>query len=145
MILWLTDQAYAKRLATWPVPLGAQLAYPLDDFMDGIFYLRDKTPQESVVLTYITSGNFIPAFADNYVYIGHANTPAESEKEEIAASFFKGEMSEEYVLKFLKKERISYIYYGPQERALGGPVDLREKYNFLSSVYSNKQVAVYKY
>ena len=88
MVLWLTDQAYSKRFGTWAVPLGAQHAYPIRDFMDGIFYLRDNTKTDEVVLGYISSGNYIPPYAGNYVYIGHANTPDEDEKEKIVASFF---------------------------------------------------------
>ena len=144
MILWLTDQAFAKRFGTWPVPLGAQQAYPLRDFMDGIFYLQGNTNKEDVVLGYITAGNYIPAYAGNYVYIGHANTPDEDEKEFIAASFYKGEMKQEEAKNWLNQERISYIFFGPQEKELGGVADLAEKYSFLTQVYSNKQVVIYK-
>lgn len=144
MVLWLTDQAYSKRFGTWPVPLGAQLAYPVNDFMDGIFYLRDNTKKEEVILGYISTGNYIPAYAGNYVYIGHANTPDEDEKELIAASFFKGEMSVDIARSWLARERISYVFYGPQERELGGVAGLKEKYDFLTPVYTNNQVIIYK-
>ena len=144
MVLWLTDQAYAKRLGTWSVPLGAQLAYPQREFMEGIFYLRDNTREEDVVLGYITAGNYIPAYAGNYVFLGHANTPDEDEKEVIAASFFKSVTGAEEARKWLQEERIKYVFSGPQERELGGIADLREKYNFLTEVYSNNQVVIYK-
>ena len=144
MVFWLTDQVKAKRESTWPVPLGAQLAYPINDFMEGIFYLKENTNVNEVVLTYITAGNYIPAYAGNYVYIGHANTPDEDEKEVIASTFFKGEMTVEEAKKWLKQERISYIFFGPQERDLGGVADLKIKYDFLTPVYSNKKVVIYK-
>jgi len=144
MVLWLTDQADAKRLGSWRVPLGAQLAYPLKDFMEAIFYLRDNSKKEDVVLGYITAGNYIPAYAGNYVYIGHANTPDEDEKEIIAASFFRGEMSPNEAGTWLRQERISYVYSGPQERELGNISDIKGKYDFLMPVYSNSQVVIYK-
>lgn len=144
LVFWLTDQAYAKRFGTWPVPLGAQLAYPVKAFMDGIFYLRDNTEKSEVVLGYISTGNYIPAYSGNYVYIGHANTPYEDKKEIITAKFFKAEMTGEVALDFLKKERISLIFFGPQERELSQITDLKEKYNFLESVYKNVRVEIYK-
>ena len=144
MILWLTDQTKAKQLATWKVPLGAQLGYPVRDFMEGIFYLRDNTARKSVVLSYITAGNYIPAYAGNYVYLGHANTPHEDENEIEAERFYKGEMDLGAARKFLQKERISYIYFGPQERELGEIEDLKAKYNFLIPIYTNNSVKIYR-
>lgn len=144
MFFWLKDQADAKRVSGWTAPLGAQLAYPLKDFMGGIYYLRDHSNKEEVVLTYITAGNYIPAYAGNHVYIGHANTPDEDGKEKIAAKFFKGEMTKEEANNLLVKEHISYIYFGPQERELGNIKDLNSVYPFVSAVYSNNQVRIYR-
>ena len=111
---------------------------------DGIFYLRDKTKREDVVLGYISTGNYIPAYSGNYVFIGHANTPDEDKKEVVAASFFKGEMTRDEAVKFLTKERIVYVFFGPQERELGNVFDLKQKYDFLNPVYNNNRVSIYK-
>ncbi len=144
MVMWLTDQAKAKAAGTWPVPIGAELVYPLKDFMNAVFYIRDNTNQNSVVLGYVTAGNYIPAYAGNFVYIGHANTPDEDGKEKIAARFFSGKMTPEEAKTFLTKERISYIFFGPQERELGGIQDLSTIYSNLSLFYKNSQVVIYK-
>ncbi len=144
MIFWLTDQAYGKRVGTWQVPIGTQIVYPLKDFMDGIIYLRDNTSRDSVVLSYVTAGNFIPAYGGNYVYLGHANTPDENAKEKIAARFFSGKMSKEEAKEFLSRERISYVYFGIQEKELGGIKDLVSSYPFLSPLYQNDNVVIYK-
>ncbi|MCJ7740323.1 hypothetical protein MUP32_03315 [Candidatus Microgenomates bacterium] len=143
MVLWLTDQSVSKRTGTWKVPIGAQLVYPLKDFMDGIYFLRDKIPGESVVLGYVTGGNYIPAYTKHSVYIGHANTPNEDGKEKIAIKFFSGKMTETESREFLKKERISYIFFGPQEREVGGLTDLSSAYPFLRPVYKNNQLIIY--
>lgn len=144
MVGWLTDQAYGKRVGTWLVPIGAQLVYPLEDFMNGVYFLRDNTSSETVVLGYVTSSNFIPAYAGNYTYIGHANTPDEWTKNKIVEEFFVGKMDKEKAEEFLKKERISYIYFGPQERELGNVGDLGEIYPFVKVIYENKRVKVYR-
>lgn len=144
MVMWLTDQAYGKRVGGWQVPIGAQVAYPLKGFMDGIYFIRDNTPKNSVIMTYITAGNFIPAYAGQYVYIGHANTPDEDGKEKIAASFYRGQMSMEEARDFLVRENASFVYFGPQEKELGKIEDLKTVYPFLSEVYRNQKVLIYK-
>jgi hypothetical protein len=144
MFMWLKDQTDAKRTGGWTVPIGAQLAYPLKDFMDGIYYFRDNTKQEKVVLSFITAGNYIPAYAGNYVYLGHANTPDEIRKEGIVKRFFKGEMTVTEAENFLIKERISYIYLGPQEKELGGLQNLDKIYPYISQVYQNGMVKIYE-
>lgn len=144
MVGWLTDQVKGKREGTWLVPIGAQLVYPLDDFMKAIYYLKDNTGKEEVVLGYVTAGNYIPAYAGNYVYLGHANTPGEDKKEKIASRFFSGEMKQNEAKEFLSRERISYIYFGPQERQLGKVADFKQIYQFVEPVYENKQVIIYR-
>ena len=145
MVGWLTDQVRWRREGTWKVAIGAQLAYPLNDFMNGLEFLKHNTKINDVVLGYITSGNFIPAYAGNYVYLGHANTPDEDAKEKIAAGFFSGKMKGDEAQDFLKKEHISYIFFGPQERELGGNAGLKVIYPFISKAYENKEVIIYKY
>ena len=145
MVLWKIDEANAKRLGTFTVPVATQLVYPLRDFMDGIYFLRDHTSNNSVVLSYVTTSNFIGAYAGNFSYIGHANTPDENEKEAIAARFFKGEMGSGEAIDFLKGNRISYVYFGPQERELGWVGELSDKYQFLNRIYSKGSVVIYEF
>src|SRR3989344_946458 len=144
MVLWLTDQAVAKRYGTWKVPIRAELAYHLKDFMEAIFYLRDNTQREQVVLAFVTAGNYIPAYAGNYVFIGHANTPDEDEKEVEVARFFKGEFEVREAEEFMEKERISFVFYGPQEKAFGEIADLSKTYAFLEKVYGNAEIIIYR-
>lgn len=144
MELWKMDEAVAKGKGTWPVPLGNQLAYPLKDFMAGVYYLRDHAPKDAVVLSYITAGNYIPAYAGQYVYIGHANTPDEDKKEPIAASFFSGKMTQEEAQSFVRREHISFVFFGPQERALAAGKSVAEEYPFLERVFTNSQVTLYR-
>ncbi len=144
MVSWLTDQAYAKRVGTFLVPTGTQLIYPLKDFMEGIYFIKNSTKEEEIILAFETAGNYIPAYAGNFVYFGHANTPFESEKKAKAAEFFSGKMTLFQVEEFLKKENISYVYFGVQEKELGHIQDLSLIYPILKPIYTNNRVVIYK-
>jgi hypothetical protein len=143
MVLWLSDQARWRGEATWAVPIGAQLAYPLKDFMDAVDYIKNHTKTDEIVFGYVTAGNFIPAYAGNYVYLGHANTPDEDEKEPIARDYFAGKMGELNSKSFLVQENISYVFWGPQEREVGGNFDLNT-YKYLKAVYKNGNVTIFE-
>ena len=144
MIGWLTDQVIARRVGTWVVPIGAQVVYPLKDFMAAIYFVRDNVPGDSVVLTYITAGNYIPAYAGQFVFIGHINTPDEIEKEKTAKQFFEGKMTPTVANAFLQREHISYVFFGPQEKELGNKTTLTDNYPYLSPIYENPRVTIYK-
>lgn len=141
---WKTDEVKGKMAGTWLYPEGVRLVYPLKDFMDGIDYLRLNTKTNDVVLAYEAAGNYIPAYAGNFVYLGHANTPDEDGKLKIAAKFFKGEMTIDEAKEFLTRENIRYVYYGPQEKELGDFNDLGTIYKFLKYTFINNHVTIYK-
>ncbi len=144
MVGWKTDEVRGKQASTWLYPVGVQLVYPLIDFMDGINYLKNNTKTTDVVLAYEAAGNYIPAYAGNFVYLGHANTPDEDNKLKIAARFFKGEMTSDEAKNFLTRENIKYIYFGPQEREVGGIKELFVVDSFIVPVYKNAKVDIYK-
>ncbi len=144
MSLWLKDQADSKRSGTFRVPTGAQLIYPLKDFMDAIFYLKSNSEIRDVVLAGETAGNYIPAYSGNFVYVGHANTPHEAEKAQKVEQFYAGKMELKDSLQFLRRENIAFVYYGPQEKDMGNLNGLNIKYPFLIAVYKNPQVIIYR-
>ncbi len=119
------------------------IMYPVKDFMDAIYYLESKTTSESIVLSELTAGNYIPAYSGNTVYAGQDNTVNAEEKMIQAAHFFSGTMDEQHAKQWLVSERIQYIFYGPQEREDGGPTDLRSVYPFLDEWYKNTSVFIY--
>jgi hypothetical protein len=109
-----------------------------------MWFLSDATHGRGVVLSETTAGNYIPVISGNFVYAGHDNTVSYEAKRELAKAFFSGAMTAESGQKFVRETGASYVYFGPQEREDGGIGDLSGPYPFLTSVYKNSYVTVYK-
>lgn len=133
-----------RALATLPlVPYPPQVMYPLNDFYNGLKWLEKNTDHQTVVLSKITAGNYIPAYSGNFVYFGHgAETPHYDDRIKKADEFFSGNLEEEQALKFLKTENIGYIFYGPQEKE--NSIKEIGIYSFLTPVYQTPLVTIYK-
>lgn len=133
-----------RALATIPlVPYPPQVMYPVNDFYNGLKWLESKTSHQTVVLSKITAGNYIPAYSGNFVYLGHAGeTPDFNTRIDKTNIFFTGNMNEKQAQNFLRSENISYIFYGPQEKENS----LKEigDYKFLKPVYKSSLVIIYE-
>ncbi len=126
------------------VPSGTYVMYPLKDFVGALTFLEKETPQNSVVLSDTTAGNYIPVYSGRTVYIGHDNTLFFEQKIDKVRDFYAGRMTKEQAYLWLKNERISYIFFGPQEFETSGIRDLTILYSFVDLVYHNDYVTIYK-
>lgn len=143
--LWQRDFTDHKISATYPlVPSGSYVMYPLKDFIAGMIYLGATTPRDSVVLSMQTTGNYIPVYAGNTVYFGHANTVKYEEKKVMVESFFAGTMDPDTALKWIAGAGISYVYFGPQEAEVANIRSLDTVYPFLHPVYTNSHIVIYR-
>lgn len=125
------------------VPYPPQVMYPLADFYYGIKWLEKNTHTQAVVLSKITAGNYIPAYAGNFVYYGHVpESPHFSKREQMVNWFFSGQEDEQEALGFLKKETIAYVFYGPQEK--DSVVKDIARYAFLKPVYQTQLVTIFQ-
>jgi len=133
-----------RALATLPlVPYPPQVMYPLNDFYNGLKWLEINTDHQTVVLSKITAGNYIPAYSGNFVYLGHgAETPHFDDRVNKVDEFFIGNLPEKQAFEFLKTENISYVFYGPQEKE-NSSKDIGV-YSFLMPVYQTLLVTIYK-
>jgi len=133
-----------RALATLPlVPYPPQVMYPLTDFYNGLKWLEINTDRQTVVLSKITAGNYIPAYSGNFVYLGHGvETPHFDDRVKKTDEFFSGNLSEKQALRFLKTENISYVFYGPQEKENNNK-DINI-YSFLIPIYQTPSVIIYK-
>jgi len=133
-----------RAVATIPlVPYPPQVMYPMSDFYNGLKWLETNTDHKTVVLSKITAGNYIPAYSGNFVYLGSTGeTPDFNQRTEKVNEFFSGSLTEDQALKFLKKENISYVFYGPQEKE--NSIKDISLYTFLKADYQSPMVTIYK-
>ncbi|OGG29493.1 hypothetical protein A2971_02260 [Candidatus Gottesmanbacteria bacterium RIFCSPLOWO2_01_FULL_46_21] len=142
--LWQRDFVDHKMRSTYPfVPTGSYVLYPLKDFIHAVGFIQDSTSTNGVILAGTTAGNYIPPYTGRTVYIGHANTVRAEEKQVIVSGFFRGAMKPDEAKAFLTDNRISAIFFGPQEREESGTQDLGKLYPFLRVSYKNTFVTVY--
>jgi len=142
--LWQRDFVDHKMRSSYPlVPTGSYVMYPLKDFVLAMKFLQDATSRDTVILSETTAGNYMPVYSGNRVYVGHANTVKAEEKEAAVRFFFRGSMTAGSAKDWLRKERLSWIFFGPQEMEEAGTGDLANIYPFLVPSYKNSYVTVY--
>jgi hypothetical protein len=119
------------------------LIYPPKDWATAIWWLRDNTDHNAVVLGAWQAGHHIPFMAGNYVYYGHGwGTLNLKQKQDTAAQFYTDAMSVDQARQFLKNNFIDYVFYGYEERGYGGTLT---KYAvLLQPAYSTPGVAIYR-
>ncbi|OGG04255.1 hypothetical protein A2Z33_03850 [Candidatus Gottesmanbacteria bacterium RBG_16_52_11] len=143
--LWQRDFVDHKIRAMYPlVPTGSYVMYPLKDFVSAIRWIQDNTSRDTVILSETTSGNYIPVYSGNRVYVGHDNTVNYQEKELYVKSFFSGRMPADQVRKWLKDDNLNWVFFGPQEKEDGGITELAGVYPFLEEAFRNEFVTVYR-
>jgi len=133
----------SKIAAGWPLlPQKPYVVYPREEVMEAIFWLGKNTSPDSVVLAGETAGSMIPAYAGNFVWLGHGHQTVNfSSKTEEVKNFYQGKMGEK-AKNFLKENRINFVFYGPEEAEFG-----KEKLflkTFLRPVFSNSLVKIYQ-
>ena len=125
------------------VPYPSQVMYPLQDFWNAIKWLDENTQDQDVIFSEETAGNYIPAYAGNFVYLGHnAETVDFDKKKTVVSQFFSQILTPDEAMAILKKNRVGYVFYGPQEKEKG--VFDVSKYSFLKPVFESHHVTVYR-
>jgi len=126
---------------------GFDFSYPRQDLIHAIWWLRDHTKEEDIVLSELFSGHLIPAFAGNKVYTSWWYRLSGSytfiETFDNIRLFFSGAVDETWVNDFLTKNDISYVLYSENERAFNPTLgDLT--YSRLELVFHEGKTLVYK-
>jgi len=143
---WQKEFIDQKISATQPlVPTGSTVMYPLKDMIGTMLFIQDNTSRNTVILSEMTAGNYLPVYSGNTVYIGHAGTVATEQKEQLVRAFFSGMMSQEKAKDFLAANNLHYIFFGPQEAEDGGVADLAKTYPFLTQIHHQGLFRVYRW
>jgi len=144
---WIAQRDFLdhKMRADYPlVPTGTYVMYPMKEFTAAMRFLEENTPRDIIVLSDTTAGNYIPVYAGKFVYIGHDNTVGLEQKTLYARAFFSGRTSVDDARKWIAQERMSYVFFGPQEMENNSIKELGNVYPFLSEVYRSEWFRIYK-
>lgn len=107
--------------------------------------MKRELPAQSSILSEYYLGNFIPAYTNHQVYFGHLfQTPNADKRKILLTQFFQESIEEEQAVEFLQEAEIDYVIYGSREKELNN-LKNELSYSFLSEVYSNQEVILYKF
>jgi hypothetical protein len=85
-------------------------------------WCADHCPSDALVLAGPTAGNRLPAFADVRVIYGHPfETPGAADAERIVHQAYQWSGPPDSGLDMLQDLGVEFVFYGPEEAALGSP------------------------
>jgi hypothetical protein len=126
-------------------PMLPYIDYPTKSLMEAINFLDKNTAPNEVVLSHFFAGNLIPAYSGNTVYFGH---PPETyqfwQKHAQVIEFFSGKLTPPRAHKFLTENRIQYLFWGLQEKAINPRFDIMT-YPSLAKIFQNSEVTLFKF
>jgi len=103
---------------------------------------ENSQPTDTILCSYWV-GNYIPARIGHRVFWGHWNLTIDFvSKRRLAEAFFQSQTDDATRRELLQTYDIAYLFYGPQERALGdfNPEDKP----YLMKTFSNSKVSIYR-
>lgn len=116
--------------------------------MAAIQWLKDNTPEETVILASSANGLVLPAWSGRTVFLGHGDETAFSNKKREMVLWFFGAASADYEVnyqnreEFLHQQGIQYVFWGPEEAAMGSFRPESEKY--LELAYENGEAKIFR-
>lgn len=114
--------------------------YLTRDEVRGLAWIKQETPERSIVIASPEMGRLIPAFTGRWVLYGHPFETLNAAQMEAEVLAFYQEPSQETVLKnYLSERHVDFVFYGPREQALGGSLNL----NSLALVFQSGPVRIY--
>ncbi len=117
--------------------------YVRNDVMAGYNWLKNNTPPKAVILSDLYNGNLIPGRNGRFVYIGHGvETLFFESKLGHMVWFYATNNFDRKKIKFLKQNRITYVFYSPNEKGIG-KFKPGEK-SYLKKVFQRGETEIYK-
>jgi hypothetical protein len=97
----------------------SRLFWPTE-VLAGVDWLGEHTKPDDTVLSSFDVGNLIPGRIGHRVVLGHwIETIGHEEKQAAVERFFAVDTPDEERFAFLEEYGVAYLFYGPQEQALG--------------------------
>jgi hypothetical protein len=144
-VVFLTSLTY-DLLITWNVASvmsrQPEYFYSLDQ-LAAAHWLEDHATYEDGVLAAYSTSTFLPAYADVRVHAGHHNETAwVDERRAELTRFFQSSTPDAWRRDLLRRHIMTYVLYGPEERALGDFDPAQAGY--LKEVFANSEVRLYR-
>lgn len=106
-------------------------------------YIEAQATTETVVLSGLDMGQFVPALTGGRSFIGHwAQTLNFFDKREMVAAFFNPATDAAERQRILADYKVAYVYYGPEEAQIGDYDPSAAAY--LEPVFTQDDVTVYR-
>lgn len=113
------------------------------EYGEAFFWLKNNLGDQDIVLSDTVTGSFIAGFSGKKIYIGHwVETLEWQEKLKTTKWFFREDSEDEKKIDFLRKERITYLFYSQFEDEKGD-FEPRDK-DFLKLVFAQGKVLIYQ-
>jgi hypothetical protein len=104
-------------------------------------WLAERTDEQDVVLSGVESGYLLGAHLPGRVVVGHTHeTPDFHRKHEAVKHFFSPTTAAADRLEIATTLRVTHVFYGPLERALGPPPEMPR----LEVIYQQDGVSIYR-
>ncbi len=133
-------------LWTWRFVDLSRHSYPYylyKDELDAMGWLENNAGPEDVVLSSLTTGQYVPALTGMHAYLAHwAQTLDFFSKSQNVDDFLQGNLDEEKQMQILKDGSVDYVFWGPAEKAAGSAAALN--LSVLKPVYTNPLVTIFR-
>lgn len=127
----------------WAISTPAEPLFQPQAKIAAYTYLAEAEEPFSQGLSAYSTGNSLPAWAPVRVVIGHGPESVNlADLEAKTAGFFSEDTEDAARIDFLRDQRVRFVFYGPDERALGewNP----ENSSYLSEIYSQDGYTIYR-
>lgn len=116
--------------------------YPTIKQYEAWEFLRKNTPENSFITTGYEAKFLLPAVAHNKIAFGanFENDPSYGLQNATINQLYSNTLDPSLAYDFLLKNHISYIYWGYQEKSLGGNLN---NYQFLKKIFENGEVSIF--
>jgi len=117
--------------------------YISNDFIKVTKKIKEETSEDILILASYKNSNLIPGLTGRRIYAGHfGETINHLKKIDEINWFYSTNDEDELKYQFLRSRGVNFVFYGPEEKALGN-FPPQEK-NYLKKVYQSGDYSLYQ-